>query len=159
MKGRAQNTGKRRRPRVGDIVAIPLRDEIYAYGKLYRDCAVGIFDYISSEICSAETVIENPECLWFGFDDYAIRQGRWPIIGRVEPRTEDDEWAPPVYIEDIIVPGKFRVYHKGEMRPASRKEIAGLQEQAFLSVRGLQEETENHFKARIGRLLSRKSSS
>lgn len=34
----------------GDVVAIPLGNRRFAFGRIYRDASIGVFDYLASRI-------------------------------------------------------------------------------------------------------------
>lgn len=143
----------RHRPKVGDVIAIPVSGTI-VYGRLFRDASIGIYDYVSLRIMECATVTVKPIVAYYGFDDFEVRQGRWPIIGHVRANSESDEWCPPVYIADILHTEKYSLYYKGAMKSATAKDIAGMQEQEFLSAKGLQEQVATIFAGRIKRLRS-----
>jgi Immunity protein 26 len=42
---------KRIRPKVGDIFEIRLPDDRFAYGKVFRDASIGIYEKIFSSPC------------------------------------------------------------------------------------------------------------
>ena len=118
-------------PRVGDIFQIPLPDGRYAYGKVFRDASVGIYETIFDS--PAELPIESSFVFIVGLYDDVLKSGTWPIIGHVPFSSTEDEWPPPHLIKDVIS-GEYSVYHKGVIRPSTESECRGLEQAAVWDV-------------------------
>jgi immunity protein 26 of polymorphic toxin system len=118
---------KRIRPNVGDIFQIPLLDGRFAYGKVFRDASVGIYQ----KIFDSPTLppIRAPFAFIVGLYDDILKSGKWHIIGHEPFESEEDEWPPPNFVLDEIS-GEYSIYHKGEMRPSSEDECHGLERAA-----------------------------
>lgn len=123
---------RQRKTRLGDIIAIPLGDGHYGYGRVYRDASIGIFDMVSQEIKTLDDVMAHSIVFWNGFFETEVRNGNWLIIGCVVFRDNEDPWAPPQYIEDVLSPGKYQIYHRGKLRSATKAEVNGLEPQAIV---------------------------
>jgi hypothetical protein len=121
----SRRTMRRRRPQPGEVLQIALLDGTFAYGRVLRG---GIAFYRTRTTVPGEPPIgsRDYEFVVSVFDDAA--RG-WPVVGQ-DPPEGGDEWAPPTYIEDVLF-GRFRIYEYGEMRPATRDEIRGLDPQAI----------------------------
>jgi hypothetical protein len=117
-----------KRYKLGDIVAIPLPDNKFAYGMIHNDASIGIYDLISELMLIPEEIVSKPFTFFSGIFDTAITQGFWPKVGHVPFADKESSWPPPTFIQDVINPSKFRIYHKGEMREATEEEIQGLDE-------------------------------
>ena len=113
--------------RVGDIVAISLPNKYYAYGKIFHDLTMGIYRRISKFIEPVETVTACEIVLYAGFFDTKILSGDWSVIGHQPFLRDEEAWSPPKYVQDILNPRKYRIYHKGVMRAAMEAEILGLE--------------------------------
>ncbi len=118
---------KRIRPQVGDIFQIPLPNGRFAYGKVFRDASVGIYQKIFDS--PAELPIKSPFAFIVGLYDDVLKSGMWPIVGHEPFESKESEWPPPHFVEDIIS-GEYSIYHKGEMRPSSEDECRGLERAA-----------------------------
>jgi hypothetical protein len=118
---------KRILPKVGDIFQIPLPDGRFAYGKVFRDASVGVYQKIFDS--PTELPIEAPFAFIVGLYNDILKSGVWPIVGHEPFASEEDEWPPPNYVKDIIS-GEYSIYHKGEMRPSTAEECRGLEEAA-----------------------------
>ena len=66
-------------PRVGDIFQIPLPNGRFAYGKVFRDASVGIYDTIFD--APAQPPIKSSFAFIVGLYDDILKSGVWPIIG------------------------------------------------------------------------------
>lgn len=117
---------KKINPKLGDVVAIPLPNGRFAYAKVYRDAGLGVYDLVSGHILPVEDVVGCEVVFVDGCFFTSIENGEWKIIGNDPFEFEEDAWPPPHYIEDVIIPSKYRIYHKGDMRPASAEEVKGL---------------------------------
>ena len=115
-----------RKIRLGTVVAIPLTNGHHAYGRVHEDANLAIYSLVSPALVTLEQVSSSPVAFFTGAFDTAIRSGEWPILGVLPFPDNESAWAPPTYIQDIIDPTKYRIYHRGEMRPATPDETAGL---------------------------------
>jgi hypothetical protein len=118
---------KRIRPKAGDIFQIPLPDGRFAYGKVFRDASVGVYQKIFDS--PTEPPIEAPFAFIVGLYDDILKSGMWPIVGHEPLESEEDEWPPPNFVQDEIS-GAYSIYHKGEMRPSSEEECRRLERAA-----------------------------
>lgn len=118
---------KRVGPRVGDIFEIPLPDGRFAYGRVFRDAAVGIYRNIFN--CAQTPPIESSFAFTVGLYDDILKSGRWRIVGHEPFESEEAEWPPPSFIKDVIS-GEYSLYHKGVIRPSTEHECKGLEETA-----------------------------
>ena len=118
---------RRIRPKPGDVFQIPLPDGRFAYGRVFRDASVGIYKQVSA---APQSPPDREEFAFIvGLYKDVLTSGRWPIIGRRPFPDEDAAWPPPKSIKDPIS-GRYSLYHKGEIRPASPEECAGLERAA-----------------------------
>ena len=118
---------KRVCPRVGDIFEIPLPDGRFAYGRVFRDAAVGIYPKIFN--CAQTRPIESSFAFTVGLYHDILKTGRWRIVGHEPFVSEEAEWPPPSFIKDVIS-AQYSIYHKGVIRPSTEQECAGLEEAA-----------------------------
>lgn len=122
----------RQRVRIGDVVAIPLPDGWFGYGRVYRDAAIGVYDLTTPEVVDVSKVVSRPMAFWTGCFSTAMASGQWRVIGGDAFRNAEEAWPPPNYIQDIVSPGRFEIYHKGEIRPATEDEVQGMEEAKVL---------------------------
>ena len=121
----------KKRYKLGDIVAIPISKEKYAFGKIYKDASIGIYSLISDSEQPVSEITKHSIILYSGVFDTAISNGSWRILGNEPFAHESDSWPPAQYIDDIINPNKYKIYYKGEVNAATKAEIKGLEKQAM----------------------------
>jgi hypothetical protein len=116
---------------LGSIVAIPIKDNKFAFAKTFKGGNLGVYELISNTILPLEEVLKYTISFYQYGTDTAIKNGEWPILG-VEPfASEEEAFLPPMatcYIReaDKWTMGKPRIYFKGEDYFVSSKEVRGL---------------------------------
>jgi hypothetical protein len=115
---------KCKRLRLGDIYAIPLPNNTYAFGRLHKEYALAIYKEHTHDINVLPKSLEYD----FYVNVYAdlLKDGEWPVVGTIPFEDEHDAWPPPGFIKDPIN-GKFSLYEHGEIRPATHEECMGLE--------------------------------
>lgn len=125
---------KRVRYRVGQIVAIKLPDSRFAYGKVFRDFDMGVYDLLTDDMVPVDQVVEHKILFHYAVTSRAITNGAFVVIGEQPFADEQSAWAPPqvmgVSVDDQR-DGNLNIYHKGEMRCASPAAALGLDIGAF----------------------------
>jgi len=97
---------------LGDIVAIPLPDGRFGYGRIYRDLNIGIYQIVSESLLDVAQVRASPIARIVFFDPDLGTSPPWPVIGSHPFTTEEDAWGPPTRPD----PHSGWVYHKGALR-------------------------------------------
>ncbi len=116
---------------IGDIVMIPLGDGVFVFGRLLRDASIAIYNLAAKEAVELGLLASKDVLFEAGVFDTNIANGKWKIIGNIPFDNDDESWPSPQYIRDIINPDKYRIYYKGEMKPASEQDIQGLEKQVM----------------------------
>jgi len=114
-------------PRVGDIFEIPLPNGRFAYGKVFRDASVGIYETVSDT--PMRPPIQSAFAFVVGLYEYILADGIWSIVGQEPFESTDAEWPPPYFIKDPIS-GDYSRYHKGVITESSETECRGLEQAA-----------------------------
>ncbi len=115
------------KPKLGDVVQIPLPNGLYAFGRIFNDAGLGIYKEVSE---GSGTAPQSEEYRFIvGFNGGAVESGDWPIIENRPFPDEHSAWPPPSYIRDTIS-GKYEIYHKGQISPSTVAECKGLEETA-----------------------------
>jgi len=128
---------------VGDIVMIPVSDDLFVFGRLLQDASIAIYSFVSQGLVDVFQ-LESEEVLFDpGVFDTNIANGEWKIIGNIPFRDADDSWPTPKYIQDVINPNKYRVYYKGDMQPAKKQYVEGLEKQVVYRPEELIKEIKN----------------
>lgn len=118
---------KRIKPQVGDIFEIRLPDNRFAYGKVFRDASIGVYEKIFSS--PAEPPINSSFAFIVGLYSDILKSGMWPIVSHEPFDSVEAEWPPPACIKDVIS-GGYSIYHKGEIRASTAEECVGLEKAA-----------------------------
>ncbi|SFA99158.1 MULTISPECIES: Imm26 family immunity protein [unclassified Bacillus (in: firmicutes)] len=115
---------KRKRKKIRDIYAIPLPNGKYAFGRIFKDAGIGIYNHIVENIED----IPMTEEYQFIVDEYeyVIKSGDWILLENRSFLNEEDAYPPPTCIIDSIS-GEYSIYHKGEIRSATKSECEGLE--------------------------------
>ena len=125
----SKEPSKKQKYKVGQIVAIPLPDKRFAYGKVFNDLDVGVYDFLSDEIEPVERVVKKKILFYSAVTDRAIKNGAFTIIGEQPFPDEESAWAPAmaagIFPEDHSV-GMLHITHKGHYLPASPDQVAGM---------------------------------
>jgi hypothetical protein len=121
--------------KVGQIVAIPLPDERFAYAKVFNDFDLGVYDFLSDEIEPLARIVRHKFSFFDAVTDRAIKSGTFLVIGEQPFPNEESAWAPPmasgVFPGDPGV-GVLHIDHKGiSRRVTSPKEAAGMDVRSF----------------------------
>ncbi len=115
--------------RLGDIIAIPLGKLGFGYARSYRDVTLGIYDYVTPQIESLENIVDNKIAFFVSYCDPNPHDMDWIFLGKQRFSHPEETWGPPTYIQDVLNPNEFRIYHKGIMRNASKSEVMELEKQ------------------------------
>jgi hypothetical protein len=119
---------KKKKPKLGDIIAIPLPDGSYAFGRLYKEGTLAIFKERAKDINEIPDEIPEKNGYEFFVTVYRdlLSDGQWTVVGNIPFDNDDDAWRPPSYIKDALN-GNFSIYEHGEIRPASEQQCKGLE--------------------------------
>ncbi|WHX98041.1 Imm26 family immunity protein [Neobacillus sp. DY30] len=115
---------KRKRIKIGDVYAIPLPNGKYAFGRIFKDAGIGIYKYIGVSIDDIPRVEEYQFIV--GVYEYVLKSGVWTFVKYRPFKSDDEAFPPPSCIVDNIS-GEFSIYHKGEIRSATKLECEGLE--------------------------------
>ncbi|MBC2260583.1 hypothetical protein HCB45_03140 [Listeria sp. FSL L7-0091] len=112
----------------GSIIEIPLPDGRFAYGLLFKDSIIGIYNIISEIRVLPENIINHELKLYKGCNESLIKNGTWPVIGSIELDDEEVhapdlayyvEWLPEESVErsainrkekTVIVEKEYYIY-------------------------------------------------
>lgn len=103
----------RQRIKLGDILAIPLPDGKYAFGRVMEDAGFAVYEGKYESIRDFDKARKYSFIV--GIYRNVLTDGKWPVIDNVPFKMEEDAWPPPSCVIDQIT-GECRIYHKGEIR-------------------------------------------
>lgn len=131
---------------LADVVAIPFSLG-FAYARQYSSGSLGFFDIPPTEkLWTLDQVKEAGSQVAF-FAEYhePVDHPEWIYLGNWKFNSVEESQSPPVYIEDKISPGIYRILENSRMRPAKKEEIEGLERHILLGPENLKKRIEKHF--------------
>ncbi len=118
------NKTKKRRLKLGDIYEIPLPSGKNAYGRLFKECTLAIYDIRCSEVSELPEG-EMYQCYVAVYKDL-LQDGEWKVVGNRKFTSEDEAWPPPKCVIDAITK-VGSIYYKGIIIPCSYEECKDLE--------------------------------
>lgn len=116
---------ERAKYQLGEIVAIPLPDGRFGYGRMYRDLNIGIYQSVSESLLDAAQVRAFSITRIVFFDPDLGTSPPWSVIGSHPFTDQEDAWGPPRR-------HSYWVYHKGTLRePKSLDELNSIDDLYF----------------------------
>lgn len=112
--------------RQGDVVAVPLTHHQYAFGRVCREPTLAVFSKTSAELLPLDKIAQMEVLFYIGFIQTKVQTCDWIYLGKLPFANAEDAWPPAVFIQDIHTPSEYRIYHRGKMRPARKRECVGL---------------------------------
>ncbi|WP_151736185.1 Imm26 family immunity protein [Paenibacillus tengchongensis] len=111
---------------LGDVLAIPLPDGKYAFGRLYRDTSLSIYDYVGETPKDLPQESESESQFTVAVEEAALQSGHWPVVDHRPFGSDEEQWPPPSHIYDEKS-GKYFLYDKGIITSSTREACAGLE--------------------------------
>lgn len=115
---------RRRRLKLGDIYEIPLPNGLTAYGRLYKEYTLAIYEKICHNV--SELPSENKYKFFVGVYKDLLQDGVWSVVANRPFDSDDDAWSPPQCVVDAIT-NIGSLYYKGEITPCSYEECKDLE--------------------------------
>ena len=108
-----------KRVKLGNIYAIPLPNDKYAFGRVMKDAGLAIYngEYDSIEDFDKDAGYRYVISVYRDL----LMDGEWPVIGNIPFANEEEAWPPPRCIFDNSS-GELSIYHKGEIRKATTED-------------------------------------
>lgn len=134
---------------VGDVVRINLGDGFHSYARVLEE---GLFAFygcrVSEEELSIDRIIASPILFYAAVMDYAVKKGRWPVVGHA-PLGDVLLNPPPRFMQDALRKDRFRIYEKGgKIRPATKEECIGLERTAAWDPDHIEDRLRDHYAGR-----------
>lgn len=118
---------KKKRVKIGDVLAIPLPNGKYAFGRIFKNSYVAYYKKIGENINDIPTT-EDYQFIVATYQ-YLTKGKIWEAVERRPYSTDDEVTAPPNSIYNQLTK-QFSIYYKGETRPASLEECRNLEPMA-----------------------------
>lgn len=83
---------KRKRTKLGDIYAIPLPNNRFAFGRRLKDASIALYRYIGE---SVEDLPQDEDYQFIvGVYDDVLKSGQWPVVANRPFKDEEEAWPP-----------------------------------------------------------------
>lgn len=109
---------------LGDIYEIPLPNGMNAYGRLYKEYVLAIYNKICNSV--SELPKENDYQFYVGVYKDLLQDGIWPVVDNRKFDSDEEAWAPPQCVVDAITK-EGSIYYKGKIIPCSYEECKDLE--------------------------------
>lgn len=135
---------RRRYPRFGEVVAIPLRGGDYAFAQALEPPELAFFDLRSAERASPDEVVSHPVL----FRLWVMRYGPldWEKLGKAAVAGPLQQEVPR--FKKDPTDGALRIYVDAEERPATIEEVRHLEAAAVWEPEHVVDRLEDHFAGR-----------
>ena len=118
------NKTKKQRLKLGNIYEIELPNGRKAYGRLFKEYTLAIYDQICNDV--SELSEDNNYKFFVGVYKDLLQDGVWPIVAHRKFTSDEEAWPPPQCIVDAIT-RIGSLYYKGEIIPCSYEECKDLE--------------------------------
>jgi hypothetical protein len=124
--------------RVGDVVAIPLGNDGYGYGRRHKNAAIGIINLRSMDLLELGEVSKSEILFSVGYCE-PIDHPDWIYLGKWRFDSEDESWGPATYIRSEVNPSRIQILHRGQVKDATKQDIHGLSKCKLYSPKSIRE--------------------
>jgi hypothetical protein len=140
-----QKTGLRK---LGNVVAIPLGDGTFAYGRVLREPLFAFYDLRTDQLAEACEVVRAPVAFTIWVMRRALTHGDWTVIGNVP--IEEKMLKAPLFFKEDPLSGALRIYDgdTGEESAATRENCNQLERAAVWSRNHVVDRLVDHFHGR-----------
>lgn len=119
----------------GSVIEIPLPDGRFAYAWYTKDEVMAVYDILSKKRLNIDEIKEKQTKLYMTCNEFLIKRGIWPVIGKIEPEGDGNapdlaryaEWIP----EDSI--RRSAVSRHGDTVYVERDYYISLVKKGFIS--------------------------
>lgn len=111
------------RVNIGNIYEIPLPNGTNAYGRLYKEFTLAIYNTRATDYDDVPNT-EDYQCFIGVYKDL-LTDGEWKVVGKRAFENEEDAWPPPQCV--VSVNGKGSLYYKGVISECSYEECKDLE--------------------------------
>lgn len=129
----------------GNVIAIPLSDGHYGYGRILREPMIAFYDLRSSEILPVDTVLSSSIAFTVFVMNYPISEGHWQVIGSAP--LESGLLKEPLFFKKDPINGALTIYRdsSGEEVPATKEQCADLECAAVWNPDHIIDRLQDHF--------------
>jgi hypothetical protein len=138
---------KRQSEAIGDVVRIDLGDGFHTYARKLEEGIFAFYDCRVKEELPIDQIISCPILFQVPVMAYAVKRGRWEVIGRA-PLDDVLKNPSPRFMQDALRPQVFSIYEKGKIRPATKEECVGLEREAVWDPEHVEDRLRDHYAGR-----------
>ena len=133
---------------VGDVVAIPLGDGTFGFGRVLENALVAFYDYKSHRIESTDAITAAKVAFSIPVMKYALTSGMWAVIDNVP--LDEDLLHEPLFFKKDPITKELSIYRDstGEEVSATREECEGLECAAVWEPEHVVDRLNDHFAGR-----------
>lgn len=135
---------RRQRRQLGGVVAIPLDENEFAFGRILAKPLIAFYDFKTDQVPPIQDVLQKPILFKIWVMSSAITRGRWPIVG-ISP-LEDKLLESPYFFKSDPISKELSIYRDGKEVPATYEECVGLECAAVWSAHHVEDRLRDHFK-------------
>lgn len=132
----------------GSVIAIPLRDGHFSYGRILQEPLIAFYDLRSHDILPIESVLPLSIIFTLYVMNYPITDGDWKVIGNAPLTSELLE--EPFFFKKDPISGALTIYQdsSGKEIPATREQCANLECAAVWEPHHILDRLQDHFAGR-----------
>src|SRR5579883_2771219 len=138
-------TQRRQKRREGDLILIPLGENLFGYGRVLREPLIAFYDCSTTNDAPPGKLTEFPTVFVIFVMNHSITRGRWRVIGH-EPLSGELLKEPLFYKQNPIT-GQFSIYRDstGEEVPATQQDCEKLELAAVWEPEEVEDRLRGHF--------------
>jgi hypothetical protein len=133
--------------KIGNVVAIPLGDGTFSFGRILNSPLVAFYDLRRSEIPELEEILRSPIAFSVWVMKYAVTDGDWPVIGNAP--LEEELLEEPLFFKKDIISGVLSIYQDNDdFIPATKEQCKVLERAAVWDRCHIVDRLNDHFAGR-----------
>jgi hypothetical protein len=115
------------RRNVGDVVAIPLGDGTYGFGRVLLEPLMAFYDLKEGNIPDLEKIIAAPTAFVVYVMNHAVTDGSWPVVGSAS--LDENLLVEPLFFKKDRISQRLSIYRDstGEETPATPEQCEQLE--------------------------------
>lgn len=137
--------------KVGDVVQVSLGDGTYGYGYVLDEPLVAFLDHRDrGELKDFRDLVKKPAAFKIWVSNRPMKEGRWPVVGHVEPNAEILQ--PVRFFKQDAISRKLSITYNGaDEVPATADECRKLERAAVWEPEHVADRLRDHFEGRPNR--------
>jgi hypothetical protein len=142
-------TKRSRKPKEGDVFAIPLGEGSYGFGQVAHTGDWAFFEFRAQVIPPLEQIVSHPVAFRVPTVSQAAAQGGWTFVGNRPP--EGTLATPSAYLNQPVGSNQLYVIVGNQRMPATYEQAKGLEAMAWWFEHQVVQRLKDHFAGRPNR--------